>query len=145
MTGMFINPYRFAGAGGPGGGELPQPTPSTNLTMYTPIANLCDGNLANYAQPAMGAGPQHWMQLDYGAVYHIGHIYFWNAEIAGDRWPAWAIETSEDGLTWTVVTTGDGTNPSWDGAVDLHARYIRVRPSDGWNPWYYVRELSAEA
>jgi hypothetical protein len=134
--------YEFAVYGstsGGGGGPatlLSQGRPATassSENTSTTAPNAVDGNTGTRWSSAF-SDPQ-WVQVDLGAVHPISQVVLnWEAAYG----PAFQIQTSTDGTTWTTIySTTTGTGGVQTLAMTGSGRYVRMNGTTRATQWGY--------
>ena len=109
-------------------------TASSTENVGTPASAAVDGVATTRWASAQGVDPQ-WLQVDLGAPASISAVTL-NWEAAYAR--AFAVQTSNDGTTWTsVYSTTTGTGGTQTLAVTGSGRYVRVLGTTRATPYGY--------
>lgn len=92
---------------------------------------LVDGRSWDYKPSARFQKNRAMVEYDLGSAQPIRAAW-----VLADHDDSYVLEVSSDGTTfepvWTVPAVGGyGFRPRFTGALDAHARYIRIRPKDG--------------
>ncbi|SFD53792.1 ThuA domain-containing protein [Streptomyces aidingensis] len=135
--------------------EVPDPGPGANLAEGRPVTvSSVEGDdpglagaLAVDGDPgtrwSSGFSDPQWIAVDLGASHDIDRVALhWETAYGSD----YRIQVSEDGTTWTTVTTvtgGDGGTDDHTG-LDATGRHLRINGTARGTAWgYSLWELTA--